>query len=166
MKYWGYVYEQGAYEIDVSLSAGDLMWLPDRVADLKAEVIFKDEDVLGAWTGAVTRTKAEMNDRTRTLPIVVEVNEPVQADLSTRMRPGMFVAVKIVGKTLDSVFLLPRHALRPGDVVYIEDNSVLRVKPVRVARLYKESVVIESGLSDGDNVIVSPFVRRLGRVKN
>jgi multidrug efflux pump subunit AcrA (membrane-fusion protein) len=103
---------------------------------------------------------AQMDDRTRTLPLVVEVDEPssvTENPGSLRLRPGMFVSVKIKGKEVDQAFVIPRHVVYPGDIVYTVEDNHLKIKPVNILRAYKESVIVNKGLSEGDQIIKTPL---------
>jgi multidrug efflux pump subunit AcrA (membrane-fusion protein) len=101
-----------------------------------------------------------MDDRTRTLPMVVEVDEASGAaedQGSLRLRPGMFVRVRIKGKVVDQAFVLPRHVVYPGDIVYTFKDNRLMIKPVSVLRAYKDSVIVSQGLAEGDQIIKTPL---------
>jgi len=101
-----------------------------------------------------------MDDRTRTLPVIVEVDEAAISDRnpdSLHLRPGMFVTVKIKGKVIDQAFVLPRHVVYPGDMVYTVEDDRLKIKPVSILRTYKDSVIVSEGLSDGEHIIKTPL---------
>jgi hypothetical protein len=74
-----------------------------------------------------------------------------------RLRPGMFVTIKIKGKAIDQAFVLPRHVVYPGDVVYTLANDRLKMKDVGILRTYKDSVIINEGISEGDQIIKTPL---------
>jgi multidrug efflux pump subunit AcrA (membrane-fusion protein) len=129
-------------------------------AVLNTDIIFKSEGTRFIWKGKVARIKAQMEEKTRTLPIVVEVNETQQTGMNQSpfpLRPGMFVTVKIKGKQINRAFLLPRHAVYPGDVVYTIRDNRLNIKPVHILRSFKDSVIIEKGLADGELIIITPL---------
>ena len=114
----------------------------------------------GVWQGRVARIKAQMEEKTRTLPIVVEIDETlatVSNQSTSLLRPGMFVAVKIKGIKIDQAFMLPRHVVYPEDVVYTIQDDRLKIKPVHILRNFKDSVIIEKGLADGERIIITPL---------
>jgi multidrug efflux pump subunit AcrA (membrane-fusion protein) len=91
---------------------------------------------------------------------VVEVDESaISAENrnSLRIRPGMFVTVKIKGKAINQAFVLPRHVVYPGDMVYVVEDNLLKFKPVNILRTYKDSVIVSEGLSDGERIIKTPL---------
>jgi multidrug efflux pump subunit AcrA (membrane-fusion protein) len=108
----------------------------------------------------VARIKAQLEEKTRTLPVVIEVNENLAAGTNQstfRLRPGMFVAVKIKGREINRAFVLPRHVVYPDDVVYVVRDDHIEITPVNILRSYKESVIVDRGLSDGDLIVKTPL---------
>jgi hypothetical protein len=70
---------------------------------------------------------------------------------------GVFVEAEIEGRQIDSVYRLPRMALRDQEYVLVVDSdSRLRRREVEVLRTDYETVLISDGLSPGDKVCVSP----------
>ncbi|MBW2589788.1 MAG: efflux RND transporter periplasmic adaptor subunit, partial [Deltaproteobacteria bacterium] len=57
----------------------------------------------------------------------------------------------------EKAFLLPRHVVHTGDVVYTVKDNKLKVQPVSIIRKFKESVFIDKGLKTGDLVITTPL---------
>ncbi|MBW2200709.1 MAG: efflux RND transporter periplasmic adaptor subunit [Deltaproteobacteria bacterium] len=162
-QYLGRIYSKGAFDIEARIPMKDLQWLPpisgkDSFPEAK---IFVDTTAGSKiWDGRVSRIKAQMDEKTRTLPVVVEVDE-YSAVGETRadqfLRPGMFVTVQIKGIAIQQVFLLPRHMVHPGDVVYIVRDDRLNIRPVQVLRRFKNSVYVTKGLSDGELLIKTPL---------
>ena len=159
----GRIYSSGLLDIEVRIPVKDLKWFPDgssSVKDIEADIVFENQGARKIWSGRVSRLKAEMDDRTRTLPIVVEVDETSASSEnrgSLRLRPGMFVTVKIKGREIDQAFVLPRHVVYPGDIVYTVEDDRLKIKSVNILRTYKDSVIVNEGLSDGESIIKTPL---------
>lgn len=150
-------------DIEVFIPAKDFKWLPaDMGAEtpVAADVIFNNSDQEHVWTGRVARVKARMDEKTRTLPVVIEVDgidTSAPPNAVFRLRPGMFVTVKIKGKAQSNAFLLPRHVVYPGNIVYTVEDNQLKLNEVTILRSYKDSVIVEAGLSDGDLVVKTPL---------
>ena len=159
----GRIYSAGELDIEVRIPVKDFKWFPADLnldATVDADIIFEGAGAQRTWRGNVSRIKAEMDDRTRTLPVVVEVDAASGAAEdpgSLRLRPGMFVKVRIKGKAVDLAFVLPRHVVYPGDIVYTVENDHLKIKPVNILRAYKDSVIVSQGLSEGDQIIKTPL---------
>jgi len=159
----GRIYRAGELDIEVRISVKDFKWFPadlNQGGAVEADIIFETAGAQRTWNGRVSRIKAEMDDRTRTLPMVVEVDKAsgaAEIQGSLRLMPGMFVRVKIKGKAVDQAFVLPRHVVYPGDIVYTVEDNRLKIKPVNVLRAYKDSVIVSQGLAEGDQIIKTPL---------
>lgn len=158
----GVIYEAGGLEIEVRIPVKDLKWLPGPFSPqspLDAEVVFEDSVDTYRWPAKVVRQRAEVETTTRTLPLMVVVDgvsAPVR-DASLHLRPGMFVTVNITGRTIQKAFLLPRHVVYPGDVVHKVVADRLHLQPIRVLRAYRDHVVVEGGLAEGDLIVHTPL---------
>ena len=159
----GKIYSSGQLDIEVRIPTKDLNWLPADLGQeipILADVVFKNAGNEHVWSGRVARIKAMMDERTRTLPMVIEIDETPNSEQSRnplRLRPGMFVTVRIKGKKIPNVFVLPRYLVYPGDVVYTVKDDTLKSNTVKILRGYKDSVIIGEGLSEGDLIIKSPL---------
>jgi RND family efflux transporter MFP subunit len=159
----GRIYSAGELDIEVRIATKDLKWFPDNLGQetpIAADVVFKNGGSQNIWSGSVTRIKAMMDQRTRTLPMVIEIDEIPGSKLEKaqfRLRPGMFVTVNIKGKTLQNVFVLPRYLVYPGDIVYTVKDDTLKSNSVKILRGYKDKVIIGEGLAEGDLIIKSPL---------
>jgi multidrug efflux pump subunit AcrA (membrane-fusion protein) len=159
----GRIYSAGELDIEVRIPVKDFKWLPAELnadAGIEAEVIFENQGARRTWNGRVSRVKAEMDDKTRTLPVIVEVDEASKSTANTnalRLRPGMFVTVKIKGKDVEHAFVLPRHVVYPGDIIYAVEGDRLKIKSVDILRTFKDSVIVSQGLSDGERIIKTPL---------
>lgn len=159
----GRIYSAGQLDIEVRIPVKDFKWLPAELnsdTGIEAEVIFEIQGAQMTWNGRVSRVKAEMDDKTRTLPVVIEIDEASKSEenrSSLRLRPGMFVTVKIKGKEVSQAFVLPRHVVYPGDMVHTVEGDRLKIKSVNILRAYKDSVIVSQGLSDGERIIKTPL---------
>ena len=159
----GLIYSAGELDIEVRVPAKDLKWFPEDMGQkspIFADVVYKNGGSKNIWSGRVARVKAMMDQRTRTLPMVVEVDEAailMQKNEQFGLRPGMFVTVQIKGKKIQNVFVLPRYLVYPGDVVFTVKEGTLKSNPVQILRGHKNTVIIGEGLSEGDLIVKSPL---------
>ena len=160
----GSIYRAGAFDIEVKISMGDLAWFPDDIGSgqgLPVEVLFMQTATPKLWHGRLARVKAALDQTTRTLPVVIEVDEPTPGDsiiyAADRLKPGMFVTVRIQGRQVENVHRLPRHLVHDGDTVHLAVDDQLSIRPVTILRRFKQSVLISHGLSDGDLVVTTPL---------
>lgn len=74
-----------------------------------------------------------------------------------RLWPGQFVNVRIILRTEPEAVVVPEAAVQPGQdgsfVYLIDENSKVRVQPVKISRQIRNEVVIASGIKAGDRVI-------------
>ena len=162
-QYLGRVYSEGALEIEVRIPLEELQWFPPELTQdnlPEVEVSMNSMENIPRWKGRVVRFKAQMDEKTRTLPLVVEVNAPIAKSGNHAifyLRPGMFVNLRIKGREIPKTVILPRHVVHDGNVVYVVHDNRLRLKPVSVLRRFKDSIFIASGLSDGELVVKTPL---------
>ena len=125
-------------------------------------VVFK-ADVGGStaeWSGYLHRMEGAVDDDSRVWYGVARVDDPygIQSDtINVPLAMGVFVEAEIEGRQIDSVYRLPRMALRDQEYVLVVDSdSRLRRREVDVLRTDYETVFISEGLNPGDRVCVSP----------
>ena len=107
-----------------------------------------------SWPGRVVRAEGRLDERTRMINVVIRVNKPYET--KPPLAAGLFVTVDIEGRTLENAVMIPRSALRENNVVWVVDkSSQLTFRTISVARLTPEAVIVESGLEDGEMVVVS-----------
>ena len=107
------------------------------------------------WTGRIVRTEGMIDPVSRMIHTVAQVRDPYGRSKPGRppLAVGLFVEAEIVGKTVENVAVIPRAALRPdGRVLIVDGDERLRFRDIEVLRAMKESVIVESGLADGDRV--------------
>jgi RND family efflux transporter MFP subunit len=159
----GKIYSAGQLDIEVRIPTKDLKWFPEDMGQetpLLADVVFKNAGNEHIWRGRVARIKAMMDERTRTLPMVIEIDETPATERPQNpfgLRPGMFVTIRIKGKKIQNVFVLPRYLVYPGDVVYTVKDDTLKSNMVKILRGYKDTVIIGDGLSEGALIVKSPL---------
>lgn len=111
------------------------------------------------WTGHVVRVEGEIDPRTRMVYVVARVKDPyghAAGEAGAPLAMGLFVEAEIEGRELDNAVVLPRSAVRRGDVVLVvDDENRLRFQPVEVLRAGRDEAIIGDGLSGGERVCVS-----------
>jgi hypothetical protein len=45
----------------------------------------------------------------------------------------------------------------PGNIVYTVEDNQLKLNEVSILRSYKDSVIVEAGLSEGDLIVKTPL---------
>lgn len=116
------------------------------------------------WPGRIVRTEGEIDPKTRMVHAVARVDHPyARSDNGDPARPplavGMFVDATIAGRTFDGIFIVPRSALRPGgeQVLVIDAENRLQPRKVEVLRQTRLDALVRAGLSDGEQVCLTPL---------
>jgi membrane fusion protein (multidrug efflux system) len=76
--------------------------------------------------------------------------------------PGMYVRVQIEQGVQRSAIAIPQQAIQrdaggAAQVLVVDGNSTIDLRPVTVGRTVGNRIVIESGLKEGDRVVVEGF---------
>ncbi|MCK7597545.1 efflux RND transporter periplasmic adaptor subunit [Microbulbifer sp. CAU 1566] len=114
------------------------------------------------WQGRIVRTQANIDQQTRLIYAVAEVNDPYGkgasrvGDSATPLAVGLFVSAEAEGVQERQAVVMPREALRNADKVYVVDkNDRLSIRTVNVLSTSENRVVIASGIRDGERVVTS-----------
>ena len=107
------------------------------------------------WQGKIVRTEAQIDTSSRMVHVIARVsNQDQEVPLSV----GLFVNAEIEGLLVDNVVVLPRNALRNGNRVLIVDaENRLHFRDIEPLRLYRDQVLVQSGLAAGERVCISPL---------
>ena len=154
------LYSTDAAKIILPMEDRDLFWF--HVPGLtrggtkgsEVDVYSQVAGVKRIWPGRVVRSEGKVNEKTRMVDVVVRVENPYA------QRPplvaGLFVAVHIKGRVVENAVLIPRAALRSGETVWVVDeDGRLEFRKVDVARFSTQGVMIQGGLSEGEQVVIS-----------
>lgn len=124
---------------------------------IRADVVWDLADQRFSWKGKVVRFQGVLDPATRTLGVTVEVPDPYK-DLDPGKQPplvpDMFCEVRLYGARFEDAIVVPRDALREKRIYLLRDGK-LKIVPVKVLALQEHVAVIDTGLSEGDKVILS-----------
>ena len=154
------VYGTDMVEVRVPLDSRELAWfdVPSRKGGdgSRAEVSVDFGGVRSMWEGRVTRMEAQVDQTSRMVHVVVEVEDPYDSSEGhPALLPGTFVDVQIFGHTLENVAPIPRFAIREGGQIWVFEDGKLAIRRVQVLRSDRHQTLVASGLDVGDLVIVS-----------
>jgi RND family efflux transporter MFP subunit len=162
----GQVFGTDRAEIVVPLPLEELAWLQvprfeGTQQGSPARVSIEAAGRQYLWPGRVVRALGEVDERGRMARLVVAVQDPFYLkkpapDERPPLSPGLFVDVRIEGRTLERVLAVPREAVHEGDVVWLADaDDRLHIRRVTVARREREQVLVSSGIGDGDRLVLT-----------
>ncbi len=122
-------------------------------------------------TGKVVRLLGDLDPVGRMARVLVEVEDPLGLGGSKKSEAGKdqghdaaripllvgaYVHVEISAKELVDVIEIPRLALRGGDQVYVRGkDGTLEIRNVGIVWRRDESVLVDSGVQSGDEVVLS-----------
>ncbi|NNF03632.1 MAG: efflux RND transporter periplasmic adaptor subunit [Rhodothermales bacterium] len=168
------LYGTDAVEIPVPLALADaalIEGLFTREAagglDIDARVRRTVDGRTVTWPGQVHRVEGALDPSTRTVRVVVRVDDPyVASDGRPPLLVGSFAQVEIDARRLASYVTIPTDGLReaPHDndgsnatrnIVWRVDGGRIRFQPVEVLKARDEVAIITGGLSPGDRVVTS-----------
>ncbi len=113
------------------------------------------------WSGRIVRVEGEIDPLSHMITLVARVEDPYGRDQRSDRPPlavGLFVEAEIKGKLVRNVVVIPRSALRGTEsVLVIDDENKLHFRTVEVLRKDSETVVISSGLEQGERICISPL---------
>ena len=128
---------------------------PGPKAKLRTRFAGKDLE----WEGTIVRTEGEIDPKSRMVTAVARVDDPYgRHDDASRppLSVGLFLEVEIEGESVSGVVEIPRSAMRGRSTVYvIDDDGRLSFREVEVLKAGVETIVIRSGLEEGDRVCLS-----------
>jgi len=113
------------------------------------------------WAAKVVRSEGVVDQLNRSQYLVAQIDDPyaVLSDSAGNGSPllmGTFVRAEIVGKTIDDVYAIPRHALMEGNrVALVDSEQRLRLTPVESDHGDDQFYYVNAGLIDGAEIIVS-----------
>lgn len=107
------------------------------------------------WRGRIVRTEAQIDTASRMVHVIARVSNK---DQEVPLSVGLFVNAEIEGLLVEDVVVMPRNALRNGNRVLVVDaENRLNFRDVEPLRLYRDEVLIQSGLAAGERVCISPL---------
>ena len=108
--------------------------------------------------GKVTAINPEVDPQTRNIRVQATLSNPQE-----RLRPGMFVNVRLMLGEQNRAFLIPTDAVKrdtSGAFVQVVDpEGKVQQKRVTAETLYAGKWVVTEGLADGEQVIVTGSAR-------
>ena len=157
-------------EIAVPLTDRDVALLADPwragSAETAAMVTVEHGGARYRWPAQLDRIDAALDSATRTLNVIVRVDKPrargTPLDSNGKgnappLLAGMYAQVDIAGRDVGRYAVLPRPALRDGDVLWLLDESGrIRIVPVRFLQERADAVAVGGeALAAGARVVVS-----------
>lgn len=133
----------------------------EEIFGLKAIVRVKSDDFEVEWNARFAGADATIDPQTRTLGVIVAVDNPYQkAKIGVRppMVRNMFCEVELIGRPVPETIVIPRSALHDGYVYVVNSESRLERRKVETDFGQTNFHTIGNGLKTGESVVVSDLV--------
>lgn len=123
---------------------------------LSAKIRLADNDS-PFWQANVERISSQLDPDTRTLGIIVSVDNPYAQIIPGTKPPlmqGMYTEIILQGKA-KTFYIIPRDALHENEIFIINKQNQLERRPVENLQVQGEMVLLTTGLQAGEKLIVS-----------
>ncbi|MXW48836.1 MAG: efflux RND transporter periplasmic adaptor subunit, partial [Gammaproteobacteria bacterium] len=165
----GRLFAADAAEVVVPLSDADAALIPGlwttEDGEVSARVIADYGGIRYAWPGYVDRADVSLDERTRTIDVIVRVPDPFAAGepLESAGGPlgdppllvGKFAEVAIEGLAPSDYFQVRRAALQPGNEIWaVGRDGVVRIVPVRVLQRGDDEVFVTGAFERSQAAII------------
>lgn len=122
------------------------------------------------WSANIVRTEGIVDEKSRVTYAVAQIADPyaLHADSAARepLPMGTFVRARIEGAVVEGVIRLPRSAIRGnGQVVFVDDEDRLRIRPVEVLRADADYAYLTGGAAAGDRISVTAIESPINGLK-
>ncbi len=127
-------------------------------ADITVVVTLQNKDWSVQWKARMERLLESVDPRTREIQVMVVVDNPYETAIPGKrppLMPGMFCHVELIAPVRPGQVVLPRTAVHDSFVYVVGPDHHLEKKQVAVDFTQSEFVVIASGLSEKEMVVVS-----------
>lgn len=136
--------------------------MPRLREELQAVVRLHSGAVAIEWPARFSRMSDTVDPRTRTVGIIVAVDQPYRQAQAGRRPPlikNMYVEVELRGTPRPGAVVIPRAALRGNQVYLVGPENRLEFRAVEESFTQANFVVLRAGLEPGERVVVSdlPF---------
>lgn len=144
-----------AGEIHIPIAGFDSVFLPQNYAGLEAKIIQRGIENVRR-SGTIERDLGVVDSSTRMINMVVRVNNPyaIDSDLPA-IKFGSYVEVQFAGKQLSHIYRLPQELVNNRQVWIVNSDNQLEPRTVNVLRAEQEFMLINQGLSDSDQVVLT-----------
>lgn len=140
-------------EIKVDVSPEDIFWI-DKGAT--ATVMAENGR---EWKGTVTRIGDFVNQSTQSIDVHIAL-----VGSKDRLYDGQYLEAKIPGKVVNNGMMIPRSAIFNGNEVFVLQDSLLKVKEIKIHKTNPETAIF-SGLAKGEQLVVEPLINAHNNMK-
>jgi RND family efflux transporter MFP subunit len=142
-------------EVDLSENAMKVM---RSIFDVTAVVRMRSGDFVVQWDGRFDRIREGLDIQTRTVQVVVVVDNPYEGVVPGKrppLAPGMFCEVELRAAARADQIVIPRICARDGNVFVVDEDNRLVKRPVNIGFSQGAISIVADGLAAGERLVVS-----------
>ena len=151
-------------EVRLPLNQNDLQYLdlPDwNTGDLELPATLSAEfgGTKHKWDATVVRSEGVFDESRRVLHVVAQVADPYDTEQNARepLRIGAFVSAEIAGRSGGELVVIPRHALRRGETLWVVgEDLTIHPRQVEITRSDEDFAYISRGVEHGERYCLTP----------
>jgi len=132
-----------------------------KLLGLSARVMMQQNSNLIEWNAEVVRVNHELDPRTRTVGIIIEVDKPyrrIQPGKRPPLLKGLFVDVELTGRPQIDSIVIPWSALHDHRVYVVNAEKRLERRNITPGIHGSDYVVVKDGLTAGEQIVISDLV--------
>lgn len=159
-------------EIRLPLSDLDVTYLNLPEESQTEPKVLLESQVSGVdtqWLGKLVRTEGVLDEASRVIYGVVQVEDPYNLNGQTHKEPlrfGRFVQAQVEGQQVTGVMEVPTYAINPDGTVWtVADERKLQKKEIEVIRTQANTSIVSEGLEEGDLVVLTQLKNALNGMK-
>jgi membrane fusion protein, multidrug efflux system len=167
------LYDAERLEVAVPVAVSDLAWLPPIGASGGnslsqaggAEVALCLSGISQqrfCWLGVIDRLGGVVDERTRTVDVVVRLTSQTKAadqgragDVPVPLIKGLFVEVDLIGAPIPGVYRVPRRTVTNDNRLHVARNGKVARVPVTPLRLVDGDAYVRGTFEPGDLLILT-----------
>lgn len=150
----GRVMKKGFHELKVAVETRDIPWI-----QLGTEATIYSGETQQTWKGRVARISDYINANTQSIDVYLSIDPS-----GGKIYDGQFIEAAIPARIIKDGLEVPRNILYNSNEVFVIEDSLLKVKEVKVHRLMEQDAVI-SGLTPGEDLVVEPLINAHNNMK-
>jgi multidrug efflux system membrane fusion protein len=137
----------------------------ENILGLTPIIRLKSGDLVSTWQGRVARIADRVDPSTRTIGVIVAVDNPYAITANDPRPPlakNMYVEVELRGRPRLAETIVPRSAIHDGKVFVVGADNRLEIRAVKLRLSLGGVALIESGLKAGERIVISDLIPAIG----
>lgn len=133
----------------------------ENILGLTPIIRLKSGDLVSTWRGRVARIADRIDPRTRTIGVIVAVDNPyaiTAGDARPPLAKNMYVEVELRGRPRAGEIVVPRSALHDGKAFVVTADNRLQIRSIKLRLSLGGVAVIESGIRAGERIVISDLI--------